>query len=235
MFCCYCTTPFNISSDKIITYHVALTYGAVGRRPARQTLTVAVPVVACGVVGTVNTHLRAEFAIKAGRTDCKTDSVTCEMTYKMAWLVFSLYTDVLCYLCLFRPWSQLSPVCPGRQSQSPVTWWQRYVCPQDGHCMLHCSPYVPARHSGKRREETESEPGQTYCSSTGCDLRFQQHSLVWQVTPQKPGRHTHAPVSLWHVSLLGQRLKQDWLQWRPHMPSGHGSLHREPAQTNTAG
>lgn len=32
-------------------------YGAVSRSPARQTLTVTVPMVTCGVVGTVNTHL----------------------------------------------------------------------------------------------------------------------------------------------------------------------------------
>lgn len=55
-----------------------------------------------------------------------------------------------------------------------------------------------------------------------------QRSLFWQVTPQKPGRHTHAPVSLKHVSLFGQCLKQVWLQWRPHRPSEHGSLQRGP-------
>lgn len=44
-------------------------------------------------------------------------------------------------------------MCPGRQSHSPVTWWQRYDWPQDGHDMLHWSPYVPALHSGRQRDE----------------------------------------------------------------------------------
>jgi len=39
-----------------------LTDGAVGRRPAGRTLAVAVPVVAGGVVGTVDAHLSASLA-----------------------------------------------------------------------------------------------------------------------------------------------------------------------------
>lgn len=59
---------------------VTLTYGAVGSSPARQTFTVAVPVVACGVVGTGNTHLRTQFAIVASWTHCRTHNVMYETT-----------------------------------------------------------------------------------------------------------------------------------------------------------
>lgn len=52
--------------------------------------------------------------------------------------------------------------------------------------------------------------------------------LFWQVTPQKPGRQTHAPVSFKHVSLFRQRLKHVSLQWRPHRPTEHGSLQLGP-------
>lgn len=54
-----------------------LTYGAVGGGPAGQTFTVTVPVVARGVVGTVDAHLRALFAVVADRTNCKTDKRRC--------------------------------------------------------------------------------------------------------------------------------------------------------------
>lgn len=57
------------------------------------------------------------------------------------------------YWCWCQPWSQLAPVYPGRQSHSPVTWWQGYDCPQDGHDILHWSPYVPALHSGRQRDK----------------------------------------------------------------------------------
>ena len=59
---------------------VALTYGAVRRRPAGQTFTVAVPVVTRGVVGTVHTHLGALFAVVASWTNCKTHNVVYKMT-----------------------------------------------------------------------------------------------------------------------------------------------------------
>lgn len=44
-------------------------YGTVRSSPSRQTLTVTVPVVACGVVGTVNTHLGALFAVVSSWTN----------------------------------------------------------------------------------------------------------------------------------------------------------------------
>lgn len=53
---------------------VALTYGAVSCGPARQTFTVTVPGVARGVVDTVNTNFRTEFAIVAIWTNCKTNN-----------------------------------------------------------------------------------------------------------------------------------------------------------------
>lgn len=67
-----------------------------------------------------------------------------------------IWTCVYNHWCWCQPWSQLAPVCPGRQSHSPVTWWQRYDWPQDGHDMLHWSPYIPARHSGRREIKSKS-------------------------------------------------------------------------------
>lgn len=82
-----------------------------------------------------------------------------------------------------RPWSQLGPVYPGRQSHSPVTWWQRYDCPQDGQDMLHCSPNIPALHSGRwRYKEWASTLGVWFwllsgCNDTHCSDRWLPSSL----------------------------------------------------------
>ncbi|TNN44491.1 hypothetical protein EYF80_045313 [Liparis tanakae] len=74
------------------------------------------------------------------------------------------------------------------------------------------------------RLQTTSSPART--SGFPC-----RHSLFSQAAPQKPARHTHAPVSLRHVSLLGQCVEQLWLQWRPQWPSEHGALQRAPGAT----
>ena len=59
--------------SNIFVCSVSLTYGAVCRRPAGQTFTVAVPGIACGVVDTVDTHFGTQFSIEASWTYCKTD------------------------------------------------------------------------------------------------------------------------------------------------------------------
>lgn len=59
----------------LVAVCVALTYGAVGCRPARQTFTVTVPGVTRGVVDTVNTDFRTEFAIVASWTHCKKTTI----------------------------------------------------------------------------------------------------------------------------------------------------------------
>lgn len=59
----------------IFGFFSPLTDGAVSSSPASQAFTVTIPVVACGVVGTVNTHFRTLFAIKASWANCKTHNI----------------------------------------------------------------------------------------------------------------------------------------------------------------
>lgn len=83
MWCGWCSHQLCSSlrshtfASRKSTFPVALlTYGAVSSSPAGQTFAVAVPVVTRGVVGTVNTHFRTQFAIVACWTNCKTHNVT---------------------------------------------------------------------------------------------------------------------------------------------------------------
>lgn len=75
--CCDQILSLTFSADAafFLLCDAALTFGAVGAGPAGQTLTVTVPVAACGVVGTVNAHFRTPFAVVARRTNCNTQKV----------------------------------------------------------------------------------------------------------------------------------------------------------------
>lgn len=61
-------TGAGLSAERAKTSWTA-GYGAVSRGPAGQTLAVTVPVVACGVVGTVDTHFRTQFAVVTSWTN----------------------------------------------------------------------------------------------------------------------------------------------------------------------
>lgn len=159
----------------LLLYNVTLTYGAVSSRPAGQTFTVAVPVVTCGVVGTVDTHFRALLAIIASWTNCNTHTMKPVKWPALAYMETNVeYSCIILFLVEIRkaysnciqfirgcviigvkcqPWSQLGPVYPERQSHSPDTWWQRYDWPQDRQDILHWSPYIPALHSGRQRDK----------------------------------------------------------------------------------
>lgn len=92
-YICLAAVAFHVSQHTAITthllwimhfcwlhYNVILTDWAVSSRPAGQTFTVTISVVACGVVGTVDTHFRAMLAIIASWTNCNTRNATCKMT-----------------------------------------------------------------------------------------------------------------------------------------------------------
>lgn len=64
--------PPEIKAYHQLLNDVALTFGAVGCSPARQTFTVTITGVAGGVVGTLIAHFRTHLAVVASRTNCKT-------------------------------------------------------------------------------------------------------------------------------------------------------------------
>lgn len=177
--------------------------------------------VACRIVCTVITHFRTQFAIVSSRTICKILLVEVMLVLHHNWIMYLWCKFNYCNLDHSWLLCVLAYSC---------TLLSRGGSGRTGHRMdmTYCNAHHKYQLCILGDIEVNIEPRLTvtlFCFMLDCR---QQCSLFWQVTPQKPVRQTHAPVSFKHVSLFRQCLKHVSLQWRPHRPAGHGLLQLEP-------